>query len=47
MHEASEKGVFITTSDFSNGAKEYTSIIDSKVVLIDGERLEQLIDYEH
>ena len=45
--QKAKKGVFITTSNFSNGAKEYASIIESKVVLIDGERLSQLmIDYD-
>ncbi len=45
--QQAKKGVFITTSTFSQGAKEYASIIDSKVVLIDGERLAQLmIDYD-
>lgn len=44
--QQAKKGVFITTSKFSEGAKEYAKIIDSKVVLIDGERLAQLmIDY--
>lgn len=45
--QQAKKGVFITTSTFSGGAKEYANIIDSKVVLIDGERLTQLmIDYD-
>lgn len=45
--QQAKKGVFITTSNFSQGAKDYASIIDSKVVLIDGERLAQLmIDYD-
>lgn len=45
--QQAKKGVFITTSNFSNGAIEYADIIDSKVVLIDGERLAQLmIDYD-
>jgi restriction system protein len=45
--QQAKKGVFITTSSFSEGAKEYANIIDSKVVLIDGERLAQLmIDYD-
>ena len=45
--QQAKKGVFITTSKFSQGAKDYVSIIDSKVVLIDGERLAQLmIDYD-
>jgi restriction system protein len=45
--QQAKKGVFITTSKFTNGAKNYASIIDSKVVLIDGERLSQLmIDHD-
>jgi len=45
--QQAKKGVFITTSTFSKGAHEYASIIDSKLVLIDGERLSQLmIDYD-
>jgi restriction system protein len=45
--QKAKKGVFITTSNFSTGAIEYASIIDSKVVLIDGDRLAQLmIDYD-
>ncbi|BAY34585.1 mrr restriction system protein [Nostoc carneum NIES-2107] len=37
------KGVFITTSTFTNEAKDYVSRIDSKIVLIDGEMLTQLM----
>lgn len=45
--QQAKKGVFITTSKFSDGAKTYASIIDSKIVLIDGEQLAQLmIDYD-
>ena len=45
--QQAKKGVFITTSNFSQGAMEFASKIDSKVVLIDGERLAQLmIDYD-
>jgi len=45
--QKAKKGVFITTSSFSNGAKDYAAIIESRVVLIDGERLAQLmIDYD-
>lgn len=40
------KGVFITTSSFSNEAREYVERIDSKIVLIDGERLAELM-FEH
>jgi restriction system protein len=40
------KGIFITTSDFSQGAREYVLRIDAKVVLINGQRLTQyMIDY--
>ncbi|MBE9053934.1 restriction endonuclease [Nostocales cyanobacterium LEGE 11386] len=37
------KGVFITTSTFTNEAKDYVSRIDSKIILIDGETLTQLM----
>ena len=37
------KGIFITTSSFSTGAMEYVKVIDSKIVLIDGEMLTQLM----
>ena len=33
------KGVFITTSRFSKDATEYVSLIEKKVVLIDGRQL--------
>lgn len=42
MHRA-RKGIFITTSKFSNDAREYVKVIDSRIVLIDGERLAQLM----
>ncbi len=42
MHRA-RKGVFITTSRFSDEAQDYTSRIDSKIVLIDGVELMQLL----
>ncbi len=38
-----KKGIFITTSNFTKEASEYAQSIDSKVVLIDGERLAQLM----
>ena len=42
-----KKGVFLTTSNFSTDAVEYARSIDSKVVLIDGSKLSQLlIDYD-
>jgi restriction system protein len=37
------KGVFLTTSSFSQDAKEYVSHVDSKVVLIDGAMLSRLM----
>ena len=41
-----KKGVFITTSKFSDEAKNYIETIDSKVILIDGRMLAELmIDY--
>lgn len=40
------KGVFITSSKFSEDAEEYVNAIDSKIVLIDGYQLaEFMIDY--
>jgi restriction system protein len=37
------KGVFITTSSFTKDATDYVSHIESKIVLIDGEQLAQLM----
>ena len=37
------KGVFITTSDFSNNAKEAIKNLDMKVALIDGQQLAELM----
>ncbi|MBU7025640.1 MAG: restriction endonuclease [Theionarchaea archaeon] len=37
------KGIFITTSTFSKQAREYVSQIDSKIVLIEGEQLAELM----
>jgi len=45
--QRARKGVFITTSRFSPEAREYVSIIDSKIVLIDGEELAQLMIDNH
>ena len=40
------KGIFITTSDFARGAREYVKTVDSKIVLIDGRQLaEFMIDH--
>ena len=38
-----KKGIFITTSDFSKEAQDYVSRIDTKIVLIDGDELAQLM----
>lgn len=38
-----KKGVFITTSGFTNEAKEFVSLIESKIVLIDGKELAELM----
>ncbi|MCX7975054.1 MAG: restriction endonuclease, partial [Candidatus Aminicenantes bacterium] len=42
-----KKGIFITTSSFTKEAREYAEKIESKIVLIDGETLAQLmIDHD-
>jgi restriction system protein len=38
-----KKGVFITTSSFTKEAEEYANTIETKIVLIDGERLTELM----
>ena len=43
MGQRARKGIFITTSTFSREAWEYAGSIDSKIVLIDGEQLAQLM----
>jgi len=44
--QRARKGILITTSRFSEEAREYAARINSKIVLIDGERLAELmIDY--
>lgn len=41
-----KKGIFITTTSFSSEASRYASDIDTKVILIDGKRLAELMmDY--
>jgi len=37
------KGIFITTSDFAKNAIDYANTVQQKIVLIDGERLAQLM----
>ena len=41
--QKSRKGVFITTSKFTVDAQDYVKRIEKKIVLIDGERLTQLM----
>jgi hypothetical protein len=41
--QRARKGIFITTSEFSREARDYASRIDSKIVLIDGEQLAQML----
>src|SRR3990167_175313 len=41
--QRAKKGLFITTSDFSKDSLDYVSRIDTKIVLIDGETLAQLM----
>jgi restriction system protein len=44
--QRAKKGIFITTSTFTKEAQEFASRIDSKITLIDGQTLTQLmIDY--
>jgi restriction system protein len=44
--QRAKKGIFITTSTFTKDAQEFAARIDSKITLIDGETLSQLIiDY--
>ena len=38
-----QKGIFITTSDFSSGAREYVKNLPQRVILIDGQRLTELM----
>ncbi len=44
--QRAKKGIFITTSTFTKEAQEFAARIDSKITLLDGETLSQLmIDY--
>ena len=44
--QRANKGIFITTSQFSREAVDYISRINKKIVLIDGEQLVQyMIDF--
>lgn len=44
--QRARKGIFITTSTFSSDALEYTSRIETKIILIDGPRLAKLM-FDH
>ena len=39
----SKKGIFITTSDYSNDAKEFVKTTSSKIILINGKKLAELM----
>ena len=41
--QRARKGIFITTSDFSRDAVEYAAGIDSRIVLINGRHLAELM----
>ncbi len=41
-----KKGIFITTSDFTNEAKEFVKNIDAKIILISGRQMAELM-WEH
>ncbi len=44
--QRARKGIMITTSTFSNEARDYVSKIESKIVLIDGSQLaDMMIDH--
>jgi len=44
--QRANKGIFITTSTFSNSARDYVRTISKKVILINGQELaEYMIDY--
>ncbi len=43
LAKKAKKGIFISTSDFPKSAKEYVSQIEPKLILIDGNRLGQLM----
>lgn len=41
--QRAKKGVFITTSSFTKEAREYASVIETKIILLDGEHLSKLM----
>ena len=42
VDRSASQGIFITTSDFSQKAMDYISQIESKIILIDGQKLTEL-----
>jgi len=45
--QRARKGVFITTSNYSREARDYAATIETKIVLVDGEQLTELmIDHD-
>lgn len=43
LGKKAKKGIFITTSNFTNEARSYAANIDAKIVLIDGKQLTELM----
>ena len=43
LGKKAKKGIFITTSEFTKEAREFAGMIESKIVLIDGEQLAQMM----
>ena len=43
LGQSAKKGIFITTSDFTKGAIDYVTRIDSKIILVNGSRLAELM----
>ena len=43
LGQAAKKGIFITTTRFSREAEDYVTGLDAKIILIDGERLAELM----
>ena len=44
--QRARKGILITTSEFSREARDYVAHLDSRIILLDGARLSQLmVDY--
>ena len=41
--QGASKGVFVTTSSFSSGAKQYAERVPQRIILIDGEELTRLM----